>query len=78
MSFIKELKIPEETKHGKHVLYVQVIYEGKVASTSDWFNVVDEKKSNIIWWVLIGFLIISIIAITIIIIVLFRRKNIKK
>jgi len=42
LEFLKDIKIPEETKEGRYLLYVKTIYDGKVASASEWFDV--QKK----------------------------------
>jgi hypothetical protein len=45
-SFIKKIKVPENTKEGMYVFYVKASYNGKVASASDNFEVVSAKKIN--------------------------------
>jgi uncharacterized membrane protein len=42
-SFIKRINIPKDAKIGNYILYVRAIYEGKVASSSDNFEIVSSK-----------------------------------
>ncbi|MCK4650231.1 hypothetical protein KAT36_03275 [Candidatus Pacearchaeota archaeon] len=44
LSFVKRIDLPEDLIEGKYFLYVQVEYEGKIASASSWFEVESEKS----------------------------------
>ena len=46
LTFLKEIKIPKETKTGNYVLYVKATYDGKVASASDDFEIVTSKTTS--------------------------------
>ncbi len=78
-SFIKTLKIPEDTKPGAYIFYVKASYNGEVASASTWFSVGLEKpffkKGNIF---LIIIIIIIIIFIIFLLFVLIELKTLKK
>ena len=45
-SFVKNLKISEDAKYGKYVLYVRASYNDQVASASDNFEIVEFKVSS--------------------------------
>lgn len=52
-NFLKDLTIPENTPLGKYILYIQVIYNEEVGSSSIWFSAKEEasfqlKKSIIL------------------------------
>jgi uncharacterized membrane protein len=38
-TFAKVIKIPKDIELGRYVLYVRAIYDGKVASSSQWFTI---------------------------------------
>jgi hypothetical protein len=63
MSFIKDIKIPENLAFGKYVFYVRVNYNDKIASASAWFNVGKKEidKSTIFLYILVVVLIIIIL-----------------
>ena len=46
VTFLKEIKIPDDAKDESYILYVKVTYEGKVASASDNFNVISSKVTS--------------------------------
>jgi len=73
-SWIKRLNIPKDIEIGKHILYVRAItYEGKVASASANFEVIN-RGEKIIQRILI-MIIILIIIISVIIIFLERSRK---
>jgi len=84
LEFLKSLEIPEETKEGRYLLYVRTVYNDKVASASEWFNVqkkiiappIGLPKIDLIY--LIIFLLILILIIVIIRSLLKRKKGINK
>lgn len=75
ISFIEKFMLPENVKPGQYVLYVRVSYDGKVASSSAWFSVVEESSfllNNGIYVLIV--LLIIFIAIIVVIILWNRRK----
>ena len=70
-TFIKTLKTPESILPGKYVLYIKVSYNGKIASSSELFSVLEKekiashgyKKINNTIWVLIFLIMIILIVI---------------
>ena len=46
VTFLKEIKIPDDAKDESYILYVKVTYEGKVASSSDNFEIVASKVTS--------------------------------
>ncbi|MCX6749734.1 MAG: hypothetical protein NTW17_03270 [Candidatus Pacearchaeota archaeon] len=62
MSFTKTLRIPENTALGRYVLYVDVNYEGKIASSSVFFDVVAPKilEKEKLYIVLITFFLLIV------------------
>ena len=69
--FVKKIKIPEETKEGKYVFYVQLIHEGKIASDSSLFNV-GEKVVKVDW------LILFLVVVLVILLIIWIRNMIRK
>lgn len=43
---IVELKIPQKIQYGKYILYVRATYNGKIASSSEWFNIGEKTYLN--------------------------------
>lgn len=43
LTFLKEIHIPENIAEGNYVFYAKVIYEGKIASGSDNFEIISSK-----------------------------------
>ncbi len=71
--FVKRIKIPENIEEGKYILYVRLLYKGKVSSASGEFNILSSSwKSN-----LFIFLIILLIAFIVggIIFLISKHKN---
>jgi hypothetical protein len=62
MSYIKTINIPENTPIGRYTLYIVVNYEGKIASSSVFFEVAEEKSlgKEKLYIVLITFFILII------------------
>ncbi len=78
ITFLKEIYIPEGVKPESYVLYVRAIYEGKIASSSDNFEVVVSivSQREKIYTVII--IILSIIIASIIYHMITRKKGGKK
>jgi len=88
LSFVEPLTIPENLAFGKHVLYVQVEYQDKIASASTWFEVGKETKvlgimnwlKSKIWKLVIWLSLITIIFVVFLIYLKKRQEtsNIEK
>ncbi|MFH1521336.1 MAG: hypothetical protein ABIF18_00085, partial [archaeon] len=76
MSFIKTIDFSKNLAKGKYFLYVQVEYEGKIASASSWFEVESEKSLIENYFVLI--VVVVFIGLVGVIIYLEKRKTKKK
>ncbi|MEM3075124.1 MAG: hypothetical protein QXX55_00695 [Candidatus Pacearchaeota archaeon] len=77
VTFIKRLKTPSNIKAGRYILYVRAVTpDGKVASSSNNFEVISPTskaiKKEFIIWIILGILIILIIYN-----ILLKRKNLK-
>ncbi len=69
--FVKRIKIPKDIKEGKYILYVRLLYNEKISSASQEFNVAGSSGFK-----LPLILIFLIIFFTVIIIILrYRRKS---
>ena len=42
--FVKEIEVPGDLVEGEYVMYVRVDYDGKTASSSSWFVVVEGEN----------------------------------
>lgn len=72
ISFIRFFKLPEDIEDGRYVLYTRVIYDGKTASASAWFNIGKKPLFNIKN-------ILFVVALVIILfLIIFIRREIKK
>jgi hypothetical protein len=66
LRYVKDISLPQDISNGKYVLYVQVTYEGKIASASSWFEVGNNLTmlffmKNIYWIILILALVIGLV-----------------
>ncbi len=73
-SFSKKLLIPAGTPYGKYVLYSQIPYDDKIASSSVWFNIGPKSKFVEFSWIIIAGILILIILV-ILAIFYFKRKR---
>lgn len=70
----KDFSIPEEVLYGKYVLYSNIKYNGKTASSSNWFNVGPEKIDT--WRIVLIILILSIIIVVVLIVIVIHYRNV--
>lgn len=74
-SYVRDFEISEDTKNGKYLIYSQLSYDGKVASSSEWINVGPRDLDTLR---LIIIALVLAIAITIIVILIVHHKHKKK
>ncbi len=75
-TFEKLIKIPEDIGFGRYVLYVRLIYDNTVASSSAWFNV--EKKFNWFETRKIEKVLLIIFTLVVIFIIIYKNKRIQR
>ncbi len=72
ISFVKRFEIPENIEPGRHILYVRVTYDEKVASASAWFYI-NKGYLRILQIILIVLIVIT--TFIILFIIIRRRKG---
>ncbi|MEK6847974.1 MAG: hypothetical protein AABX50_02525, partial [Nanoarchaeota archaeon] len=77
-SFTKTIFIPENTALGKYLLYVTVTYNGKIASSSIFFEVAEPEVSQREKIYIVTVIILSIILILVIYYTIINRERHKK
>lgn len=75
-TFEKLIKIPEDIGFGRYVLYVRLVYDNTVASSSAWFNV--EKKFNWFETRKIEKVLLIIFTLVVIFIIIYKNKRIQR
>ncbi len=74
--FDKEFTLPTKSGFGKYVLYAQLNYDDKTASSSSWFDIGPRKIDTFRWIIIIVILSVAIISIIIIIITHYLKSRI--
>lgn len=75
-TFEKLIKIPEDIGFGRYVMYVRLVYDNTVASSSAWFNV--EKKFNWFGTRKIEKVLLLIFTLIVISIIIYKNKRIQR
>jgi hypothetical protein len=77
MSYIKSIFIPRDLPPGRYIFYVKTTYGGNVASSSQWFSIVEKESIRPLWIIIIGIVVASS-CITYLIVRWVLRKRVRK